>query len=202
MRTTVKHLPADERREVTIAAVIELAAEQNPTDITTSAIAARMGLTQGALFRHFPNKGAILQAVMSWVSTKLMDKLNKAREGVSSPLAALEVMFMAHIDFVVKHPGVPRLLFGELQRAEKTVSKGMVQELIRQYGEQLHRLIEEGKAINELDPELDPEEAAILFIGTIQGLVMQSLLAGNVDHIHKHAPGVFTIYSRGIRRAQ
>lgn len=202
MRTTVKHLPADERREVTIAAVIELAAEQNPTDITTSAIAARMGLTQGALFRHFPNKGAILQAVMSWVSTKLMDKLNKAREGVFSPLAALEVMFMAHIDFVVKHPGVPRLLFGELQRAEKTVSKGMVQELIRQYGEQLHRLIEEGKAINELDPELDPEEAAILFIGTIQGLVMQSLLAGNVDHIHKHAPGVFTIYSRGIRRAQ
>ena len=202
MRTTVNHLPADERREVTIAAVIELAAEQNPTDITTSAIAARMGLTQGALFRHFPNKGAILQAVMSWVSTKLMDKLNKAREGVSSPLAALEVMFMAHIDFVVKHPGVPRLLFGELQRAEKTISKGMVQELIRQYGEQLHRLIEEGKAINELDPELDPEEAAILFIGTIQGLVMQSLLAGNVDHIHKHAPGVFTIYSRGIRRAQ
>ena len=202
MSTIVKHLPADERREVTIAAVIELAAEQNPTDITTAAIATRMGLTQGALFRHFPNKAAILQAVMAWVSTKLMAKLNKATQGAASPLAALEAMFMAHVEFVIKHPGIPRLLFGELQRAEKTASKDMVQELINRYSEQLHRLIEEGKATNELDPDLEPEEAAILFIGTIQGLIMQSLLAGNVGHIRKHAPKVFAIYCRGIRRAQ
>ena len=202
MSTLVKHLPADERREVTIAAVIELAAEQNPTDITTAAIATRMGLTQGALFRHFPNKAAILQAVMTWVSTKLMAKLNKVTQGATSPLAALEAMFMAHVEFVVKHPGVPRLLFGELQRAEKTASKDIVQELIKRYSKQLHRLIEKGKAMNELDPNLDPEGAAILFIGTIQGLIMQSLLAGNVGYIRKHAPRVFTIYCRGIRRAQ
>jgi AcrR family transcriptional regulator len=47
-----KHLPADERRAATVEAVINLAAEQNPSDITTTAIAQRMGLT-GALFRHF-----------------------------------------------------------------------------------------------------------------------------------------------------
>ncbi len=202
MSVSSKYLSADERREVTIAAVVGLAAEQNPTDITTAAIAARMGLTQGALFRHFPNKAAILLAVMTWVSTKLIARLDKARQGATSPLAALEAMFMAHIEFVVKHPGVPRLLFGELQRAEKTSSKDMVQELIKQYSEQLHRLIEEGKAINELDPDLDPEGAAILFIGTVQGLVMQSLLAGNVSHIREYAPRVFTIYCRGIRRSQ
>ncbi|TKB09729.1 TetR/AcrR family transcriptional regulator [Desulforhopalus sp. IMCC35007] len=202
MKTVGKHLPADERREVTVATVIELAAEQNPTDITTAAIATRMGLTQGALFRHFPNKAAILQTVMSWVSTQLITRLNKATKGTASPLAALEAMFMAHVDFVIQHPGVPRLLFGELQRAEKTISKDIVQELIKHYSEQLRRLIEEGKAVNELDPDLDPEGAAILFIGTIQGLIMQSLLAGNVGHIRKHAPRVFTIYCRGIRRAQ
>ncbi len=59
-----KHLPADERRAATIEAVIHLAAEQNPSDITTTAIAQRMGLTQGALFRHFPSKDAIVEAVM------------------------------------------------------------------------------------------------------------------------------------------
>ncbi len=202
MSTSVKYLSADERREVTIAAVIELAAEQNPTDITTAAIAARMGLTQGALFRHFPSKAAILQAVITFVSKKLMAKLVKARQGATSPLAALEAMFMAHVEFVVKHPGIPRLLFGELQRAEKTASKDIAQELIKRYSEQLHQLIEKGKAINELDPELDPEGAAILFIGTLQGLIMQSLLAGNVNLIHENAPRVFAIYRRGIRSVQ
>jgi AcrR family transcriptional regulator len=198
----IKHLPADERREVTIQAVIALAAEQNPTDITTAAIATQMGLTQGALFRHFPNKAAILQAVMGWVSTQLLLRLDKAREDAHSPLAGLEAMFMAHVDFVVKHPGVPRLLFAELQRGEKTESKDIVQELIKQYSEQLHLLIEEGKMIEELDPYLDTEGAAILFIGTIQGLIMQSLLAGKVGQIRQHAPRVFTIYLRGIRRSQ
>ena len=202
MNTSVKYLSADERREVTIAAVIELAAEQNPTDITTAAIASRMGLTQGALFRHFPNKAAILRAVMCWVSNKLMTRLDKARKEALSPLAALEAMFMTHVEFVVKHPGVPRLLFGELQRGEKTESKDIVQKLIKRYREQLHLLIEKGKVIEELDPDLDPEAASILFIGTIQGLIMQSLLAGNVEQIREHAPRVFTIYLRGIRRSQ
>ncbi|MFH2124096.1 MAG: TetR/AcrR family transcriptional regulator [Pseudomonadota bacterium] len=202
MSTIVKHLPADKRREVTIAAVIELAAEQNPTDITTAAIATRMGLTQGALFRHFPNKTAILQAVMTWVSTRLMAKLDKAAQGATSPLAALEAMFMAHVEFVAMHPGVPRLLFGELQRAEKTASKSIVQALIKRYSERLSRVIEEGKARKELDAHLDTEAAATLFIGTIQGLVMQSLLSGDVGHIRHNAARVFAIYHRGIRSTQ
>ena len=41
-----RHLPADERRAATVEAVVDLAAEQNPSDITTTAIAQRMGLTQ------------------------------------------------------------------------------------------------------------------------------------------------------------
>jgi AcrR family transcriptional regulator len=200
MRTHLKHLPAEERRAVTVEAVVELAAEQNPNDITTAAIASRMGLTQGALFRHFPNKAAILQAVMEWVAERLLARLDKAVQGAPSPLVALEAMFMAHVEFVGEHPGVPRILFGELQRSEKTASKGIVQVLIHRYGERLHRLIEEGKAREELDAYLDTEAAVILFIGTIQGLVMQSLLAGDVSRIRHDAPRVFAIYLRGIRR--
>ncbi len=69
MALHVKHLPAEERRAITVETVVELAAEQNPNDITTAAIAKRMGLTQGALFRHFPSKNAIMSAVMEWVAS-------------------------------------------------------------------------------------------------------------------------------------
>jgi len=202
MSTHIKHLPAEERRAVTVEAVVELAAEQNPSNITTSAIAKRMGLTQGALFRHFSNKNAILQAVMEWVAGRLLSRVDKAMQTAPSPLAALEAMFMAHIEFVAEHPGVPRMLFGELQRPENTASKRMVQTLIHRYGERLHRVIEEGKACKELADNLDTEASAILFIGTIQGLVMQSLLAGDVTRTRQDAPRVFAIYRRGIRSAQ
>ena len=195
-----KHLPADERRAETVEAVVELAATQNPSDITTSAIAAHMGVTQGALFKHFPTKEAILQAVMEWVAERLLSRLDQAASNAASPLAALEAMFMAHVDFVVTHPGVPRMLFGELQRAELTAPKRLAQTLIRRYGERLQRLIDDGKAAGELSPEINTTAAATLFIGTIQGLVMQSLLAGDVKFMHKQAPGVFDLYRRGIGR--
>lgn len=196
-----KHLPSDERRAVTVEAVVQLAAERNPSEITTTAIAKHMGVTQGALFKHFPTKDAILQAVMEWVAERLLARVDKAAQAATSPLAALEAMFMAHVDFVVEHPGVPRMLFGELQRAESTAPKRMVQTIIHRYGERLHRLIEEGKAKGELSATLDTEAAATLFIGTIQGLVMQSLLAGDVERMRRDAPRVFAIYLRGIGSA-
>ena len=193
-----QYLSAEDRRAATVQAVVDLAAEQNPAEITTTAIADRMGLTQGALFRHFPNKEAIVEATMSWVGERLLVSVDKAAEGAASPGAALEAMFMTHIDFVSKHPGVPRMLFGELQRSGETLAKRMVQTLIRQYEQRLRRLMEAGKAQGELSAELDVDAAAVLFIGTIQGLVMQSLLAGKVSRIRRDAPAVFTIYRRGI----
>lgn len=201
MDTHPKYLPADERRAVIVESVVALAGSQNPSEITTAAIAKHMNLTQGALFRHFPTKDAILQAVMAWVAERLLSRVDKAAQDVASPIAALEAVFMTHIDFVAEHPGVPRMMLGELQRAGETAPKRMVQTLIRHYGERLHRLIEEGKAQGELDAALDTEAAATLFIGTIQGLVMQSLLANDVERIRRDAPRVFAIYRRGIGSA-
>lgn len=76
--------------------------------------------------------------------------------------------------------------------------KRMVQTLIYRYGERLRRLLDAGKAQGELDANLDVDAAAVLFVGTIQGLVMQSLLAGDVARMRRDAPGVFRIYRRGI----
>ena len=198
MKHSSKYLSAQERRAATVEAVVELAAEQNPSDITTTAIAQRMGLTQDALFRHFPTKDAILESVMDWVAERLLARVDKAAASAASPMAALEAVFMAHIDFVAEHPGVPRMLFGELQRPGDTLPKKMVQTLIRHYGERLQHLLETGKTQGELHAQLDIEAASVSFIGSIQGLVMQSLLAGDVTRMRRDAVGVFAIYLRGI----
>ena len=193
-----KRLTADDRRAVTVEAVVALAAEQNPSEITTAAIATHMHLTQGALFRHFPNKDAIWEAVMQWVADRLLARVERAASSVASPLAALEAMYLAHIGFVVEHPGVPRMIFGELQRAEDSAAKRMVQTLIRRYRARLLALIENGKAVGELDAQLDAAAAATLFIGSVQGLVMQALLLGTSKQMRKNAAASFAIYRRGI----
>ncbi len=198
MSSRSRNLPAEERRTMTIAAVLDLAATQNPNDITTAAIAERVGLTHGALFRHFPDKDAIWAAVMAWVAETLLRRIEHSAAGVASPLAAMAAMFAGHVDFVRDYPGVPRILFGELQRAESTAARRQVQELLQRYRERLQRLIAAGIQAGELAPDLDANAAAALFIGSVQGLVMQSLLAGDVERMRLDAPRVWAIYSRGI----
>src|SRR3546814_4316078 len=101
---------------------------------------------------------AILQAVMSWVTERLLARVDKAAEEAASPAAALEAVFMTHIDFVSDHPGVPRMLFGELQRPGENLPKRMAQTLIRHYGERLRGLLEAGTAQGELHAENGREQ--------------------------------------------
>ena len=196
-----KPLPAETRRAVTVEAVIELAAERDPGEITTAAIASHMKLTQGALFRHFPSKDAIWEAVMEWVAERLLARVDRAAAQADSPLAALQAIFLAHADFVAEHPGVPRMLFGELQRAEATPAKRLARTLLERYGERIRARLEAGKAAGEVSAALDIDAAVTLFVGTLQGLIMQSVLAGDILRIRQDAPRVFAIYLAGIRSA-
>ncbi|MCK9535066.1 MAG: TetR/AcrR family transcriptional regulator [Pseudomonas sp.] len=193
-----KYLPADERRAVTVTAVIELAAQQNPSEITTAAIAQHMSVTQGSLFRHFANKEAILESVMHWVAKRLLARIDKAMQGQDTAIAALRAAFMSHIQFISDHPGVPRLLFSELQRKENTAAKKLVNILLSQYQQRLQHTLEQGKQDQELDAQLDVAAAATLFIGSIQGLVVQSIVLGNSDMLLSAAQDIFVLYQRAI----
>ena len=193
-----KNLTADERKAATVRAVLMLAAEQNPSDITTSAIAQKMGLTQGALFRHFDSKDSIMETVMSWVADSILNRIETAAQNESSPLAALRAVFMTHIQFVFENPGVPRLLLSELQRPGITKPKEQTKIMLTSYKTKLIQILETAIARKELPPELDIKIAVVMFIGSIQGLVMQALIAGDVSLIRRDAAGVFAIYLRGI----
>lgn len=201
MNSPAKYLSAEARRAATVEAVIQLAAQTPPSEITTTAIAQHMGVTQGALFKHFPTKEAILEAVMVWVAEHLLSRVDEAAHAAQAhggALAALEAIFLAHVDFVVEHPGVPRMLFGELQRSEMTAPKRVVQTLLGHYGARLQQWLAQGQAQGQVAGTLDCATAVTLFIGSLQGLVMQSMLAGDVLHMRRQAAQVFALYRRAV----
>lgn len=196
-----KHLPAEERRAVIVETVLELAAEGNPAEITTAAIAERMRLTQGALFRHFQSKDAVWSAVMEWVAERLLLLVSRAMKGASTPLAALEAAFTANVRFAAEHPGAPRLLFSELQRTGESVPRDIARTLMKRYAERLRLIVEEGKERGEIRNDVSSEAAAHLLIGVVQGLALQSLLAEDAQAMLRLAPEAFAIFRRGIEEA-
>ncbi|RPJ44943.1 MAG: TetR/AcrR family transcriptional regulator, partial [Betaproteobacteria bacterium] len=128
-----KRLGADERREEIIRVTLELAARQGVDDVTTQDMAQAMGVTQGAVFRHFPSKDAIWLAVMQWVRDRLMSVLGRAAGQGCDPLDALQRMFFAHIDFIAGHPAIPRVLMSENLHGRSPALRQLVTEIMLAY---------------------------------------------------------------------
>ena len=192
------------RQAALVDAALGLAAQRSPADITTGDLAQAVGITQGAVFRHFANKEAIWLAVLDWTADTLMRRLQAAADAELAksdkfaPLAALQAVFMAHVDFVVAYPGVPRVIFQELQHSQDTALKKRVRGLMQQYRRLLMGLLEHAQEQRLLAPGTDLQAAAALFVGSVQGLVMQSLISGEVHAMTRQALGVFNIYLRGL----
>lgn len=151
----------------------------------------RSKLTYTALLRSFYNNENVLETVMEWVAKRLLKRIDKAIAKSNTPLMALEAVFMANIDFITKHPELPRLLLSELQKQKHTVAKKMAKKLLSHYSVRLHALFSDAKAQGELSSDLDVDTAVMTFVGSIQGLVVQSLLLDDPNFIKREALNVF-----------
>jgi AcrR family transcriptional regulator len=193
-------LPTETRQAEIVAAALHLAREASPPLITTAEIATVVGVSQGAVFKHFASKDAIWQAVMSWVHVQLLAALEAAAAGAAQPLQALEAVFKAHLSFVAAHPGVPRVIFHELQNPQDSAVKREVRTLMQSYRALLLRLLRAAAQRGDVAADVDPDAAATLFIGTVQGLVMHAMTAGRPRALAAGADPVFAVFLRGIRR--
>lgn len=191
-------LPTEARQAEIIAAALRLAQERSPALITTADLATAVGLSQGALFKHFNSKDAVWLAAIGWVSEHLLAQLSSAAEQATGPIDALQRVFDAHVVFYMRHPGVPRVIFQELQRPSDSAIKQRVREMLQSYRLLLLNLLQAAKESGEVSPDLDAPAAATLFVGLVQGLVMQSMLSGEVAQMAVSGPGVFKLFLRAI----
>lgn len=197
---TKKRMSSEDRQSEIIRVAVELAAEKEVSSVTTQDMADAMQLTQGAIFRHFASKDDIWLAVMGWIQQSLMKVLSKAAADASDPLDAIERMFLAHVAFISKHPAIPRILFTELQNKKSGKMRQLIQEVMSGYEGRIAGLLDAAKTQSLVDAELDSRSAAVLYIGMIQGLVMQVSIFGGKRSLLQEAAKTFPIFLHGIKK--
>ena len=193
--------PTAERRREIVAVVLALARDRGPDAITAQAIADRIGVTQAAVFKHFPDKEAIWLAVFEWVREALGAAFDGAVAAPGSPLERLGRAFVAHVAFVAANPGVPRALFHELQSPGDSAVRVAVRETVGGYRARLEALVREAKACGELPARLDAGLASALFIGAVQALTIEASLTGDLARMRRRAGAAFALLCDGYRGA-
>ena len=192
------NLTSIERKKRTVQTVIELCHTLEPAAITTAVIAEHMGVTQGALFRHFPSKNAIWEEVTLWVSQQIIDLLDEKLADAEQPLNNLHAMYLAHIQFISRYSGIPRLIFSQLHIINATPAHKIMSSLMKTYQGRIKLQISAGIELGMIDPKINIDATASMFLGAIQGTVVKALVHNENALSINAAENMFEIFRRGI----
>ena len=86
--------------------------------VSVQAIANQIGLTQPAVFRHFPSKEAVWLAVMTWLEHRLGEIHQSAATAGGSALTVLRHVFNEHLRMVELHPALAKIVFSDHLRLQ------------------------------------------------------------------------------------
>jgi AcrR family transcriptional regulator len=160
--------PAEDRRREIADAALRVIAEQGLGRFTALAIAREVGVTDGALFRHFRSKEQIVDAAIDRVEELLFDEVPPA---TLEPIERLGKFFLRRVAVIAEHAGISRLLVSdELARAASEVGVRRVEGLRRRSMSFVRGSLVEAEARRMLASGLGADEASVVVLGTLFAL--------------------------------
>ncbi|WP_461517687.1 TetR/AcrR family transcriptional regulator [Porticoccus sp.] len=166
------------RKAEIIDTTLRLADKLGPERLTTEAIAKSVGLTQPGIFRHFPKKQDLWEAVAARIGAMMEARWKRAQNADTVPLDQIRAMVAAQLRLIQSTPAIPAILFS---RELHTKNKGLRQaffELLSRFHGLIVDLASQALTAGELRSDLEADDVAYLVIGLIQGLAVRWSISG------------------------
>ena len=155
----------DTRQEQIKKAVLEIIADEGLHNISTRNLAKRIGLTEGAIFRHFTTKRDIIKGIMEDVAKDLVGEL---RSIALSPVKAEEKLFnyLCHnVKYLKENRGITILLFSEATHLGDKDLKNKLNQILSEQKQFIIKIVKDGIAEGVWDKKIVPEDIAMLYMG-------------------------------------
>ncbi|GCE43844.1 TetR/AcrR family transcriptional regulator [Rhodococcus sp. USK10] len=149
--TRREQMKADRRRQLLDAAA-RLIAERGFLGVRLEDLGSAAGISGPAVYRHFPNKDAVLVELLVGISTRLFEGGSLVAAEATSPDAALEGLIDFHLDFALGEPDLIRIQDRDLESLP-TDARREVRQKQRRYVEIWV------KVLLQVDPSLDETDA-------------------------------------------
>lgn len=164
--------PAEDRRREIADAALRVVAAGGLGRFTSLAIAREVGVSDAALFRHFPSKDAIVDAAIDRVEEILFEGFPPQAD---DPVDRLGAFFRRRVEAIRAHPGVSRLVAtDELAKAGSAAAAERVAEFRRRSAAFVRDCLAEAAGRRLLAPGLQAEEASVIVLGSLLALAHAS----------------------------
>ncbi len=162
---------AEDRKAEIVRAAVRLAAEIGPDRVTTQALADAVGLSQAAVFRHFPTKPLIWLAVGETIARRM--QADQIDDGSPDPAGRLNDLVIRYLGQIAQTPAIPAILFSRELHAENEPLRAHFEQVMALRRAGFARLVACAVAAGQFAPGTDPDDTAALILATLQGLAMR-----------------------------
>lgn len=168
---TQKHQNTEIRQYQIILAARKLIIKRGSEHIRIKEIAREVGITEGAIYRHFRSKKGILSLLIEEIEKDLVGDIAGAVNSDTSIMVTLERVLKNHLSAIEQRRGISFLIIAEIISLGDRKLNEKISATIDKYIGLLEEILGRGVKSGELRPDLDLEATATLFFGMVQGLV-------------------------------
>lgn len=175
------HQHTEIRQAQIVDAAMKLIARLGSEHVTVKRIAAEVGISEAAIYRHFESKSDILLLLIDHVRDKLLADIAKGRAGGKgqSPLGVVDRTLKYHLSAIAQRRGISFQVIAEIISLGDRALNRKAAEVIRDYIQSIKQLLSEGVSAGEIRPDTDLEAASTMLFGIINGLVSIWTLGGH-----------------------
>ncbi len=187
---------AELRKAEIVAAVLDLADRIGPDRVTTGAVASAVGVTQAALFRHFPTKAALWQAVAEHVAEGLGAAWDTALNLGDGPLERLRALIAAQFAQIAATPALPMLLFSRELNVDNAELRATFRGRLMAFRSLLAREVGAGQEAGLLRGDVAADDAAVLLTSLVQGVAIRWALGARDFDLSEEGLRLFDVQCR------
>lgn len=166
------------KEDILQALAAMLQSNSNGQRITTAALAEKVGVSEAALYRHFPSKARMYEGLIEFIEDTLLSRVNAITEEHKDTQTRISLMLQLVLVFAERNPGFCRILTGDALQGEQERLLERVAALFEKLEAQFRQCLRERKLREGKSFSIDEAELANLLLATVEGKINQFVRSG------------------------
>ena len=158
-----------ERKNQILQMLAEMLEKPQAEKITTAALAAKLGVSEAALYRHFASKAQMFEGLIEFIEQTLFSRINKITTDETDGLRQLDAMLALLLGFAQKNPGMTRVLIGDALVHENERLQTRINQLHDRIEATLRQALRIAITQDSAAAELDANARANLLLACVVG---------------------------------
>ena len=166
------------RRQQILEALAQML-EASPCErITTAKLAVQVGVSEAALYRHFPSKSKMFEGLIEFIEETLFSRVNTILAEEDGAAGRCEGMLTLLLAFAERNPGITRILTGDALTGETERLHARVAQLFDRFETQFKQILREAEMREGIRPALPVNAAANMLLALAEGRISQYVRSG------------------------